>query len=82
MDIGTIDTSLSRARQLRDESQSGPYPTRGYQQRQPSLKRAAAGQPDLMLEKHGKSVLRESSQAWGRERSAQLTEASHISVSV
>jgi hypothetical protein len=37
MDISTIDTSVPRARQLRDEPQSGRYPTRGYQQRQPSL---------------------------------------------
>jgi hypothetical protein len=57
MDISTIDTSVPRARQLRDEPQSGRYPTRGYQQRQPSLKRAAAGQTDLN-EEHGKSVLK------------------------
>jgi len=49
MDISTIDTSAPRARQLRDEPQSG-YSTRGYQQRQPSLKRAAAGQTDLKNE--------------------------------
>jgi hypothetical protein len=58
MDISTIDTSVPRARQLRDEPQSGRYPTRGYQQRQPSLKRGAADQTDLRNEKHGKSVLR------------------------
>jgi hypothetical protein len=60
MDISIIDTSVPRARQLRDEPQSGRYPTRGYQQRQPSLKRGAADQTDLNLknEEHGKSVLR------------------------
>jgi hypothetical protein len=58
MDISTIDTSAPRARQLRDEPQSGRYPTRGYQQRQPSLKRGAADQTDLKNEEHGKSVLR------------------------
>jgi len=55
MDIGTIDTSEPRARQLRDEPQSGRYPTRGYQQRQPSLERGAAGQTDLKNEEPGKS---------------------------
>ena len=44
-----------RARQLRDEPQSGRYPTRGYQQRQPSLERGAAGQTDLKNEEPGKS---------------------------
>ena len=58
MDIGTADTSEPRARQLRDEPQSGRYPTRGYQQRQPSLARGAADQMDLKNEEHGKSVLR------------------------
>ena len=58
MDIGTIDTSEPRARQLRDEPQSGRYPTRGYQQRQPSLERGAADQTDLTNDEHGKSVLR------------------------
>ena len=58
MDISTIDTSVPRARQLRDEPQSGRYPTRGYQQRQPSLERGAADQTDLKNEEHGKSVLR------------------------
>ena len=58
MDIGTTETSVSRARQLRDEPQSGRYPTRGYQQRQPSLERGAADQTDLKNEEHGKSVLR------------------------
>lgn len=53
MDISTIDTSVPRARQLRDEPQSGRYPTRGYQQRQPSLKRTAADQTDLTNEEHG-----------------------------
>jgi hypothetical protein len=58
MDISIIDTSVPRARQLRDEPQSGRYPTRGYQQRQPSLERGAADQADLKNEDHGKSVLR------------------------
>ena len=58
MDIDTIDTSVPRARQLRDEPQSGRYPTRGYQQRQPSLKRAGADQTDLTKEEPGKSGLR------------------------
>ena len=51
MDISTTDTSVPRARQLRDEPQSGRYPTRGYQQRQPSLKRGAADQTDLKNKK-------------------------------
>ena len=58
MDISTIDTSVPRARQLRDEPQSGRYPTRGYQQRQPSRERGAAGQMDLKHDEHGQSVLR------------------------
>ena len=58
MDISTIDTSAARARQLRDEPQSGRYPTRGYQQRQPSLERGVAGQTDLKNEEPGKSGLR------------------------
>ena len=47
MDVSIIDTSEPRARQLRDEPQSGRYPTRGYQQRQPSLERGVADQTDL-----------------------------------
>jgi len=58
MDLSTIETSVPRARQLRDEPQSGRYPTRGYQQRQPSLERGAADQMDLKNDEHGKSVLR------------------------
>ena len=58
MDISTTDTSVPRARQLRDEPQSGRYPTRGYQQRQPSLERGAADQTDLKNEEHGTSGLR------------------------
>ena len=58
MDISTIDTSVPRARPLRDEPQSGRYPTRGYQQRQPSLERGAADQMDLKHDEHGKRVLR------------------------
>jgi hypothetical protein len=50
MDISSTDTSVPRARQLRDEPQSGRYPTRGYQQRQPSLERGAADQTDLKNE--------------------------------
>ena len=53
MDISTTDTSVARARQLRDEPQSGRYPTRGYQQRQPSLERGAADQTDLKNGTHG-----------------------------
>ena len=52
MDISTIETSGPRARPLRDEPQSGRYPTRGYQQRQPSLERAAADQTDLTNDEH------------------------------
>jgi hypothetical protein len=68
MDISTTDTSESRARQLRDEPQSGRYPTRGYQQRQPSLERGVADQTDLKNDVHGKSVLRKELIAvrWGR----------------
>ncbi len=55
MDISTTDTSVPRARQLRDEPQSGRYPTRGYQQRQPSLTHGAADQTDLTNEEPGKS---------------------------
>jgi hypothetical protein len=58
MDISTIDTSVPRARQLRDEPQSGRYPTRGYQQRQPSLERGAADLMDLTNEEPGKNGLR------------------------
>ena len=78
MDIGTIDTSEPRARQLRDEPPSGRYPTRGYQQRQPSLERGAAGQTDLNNPQPGKSGLRRYSHTMRRENSAQLTEDSHI----
>jgi hypothetical protein len=58
MDISTIDTSVPRARQLLDEPLSGRYPTREYQQRQPSLERGAADQRDLKNEEPGKSGLR------------------------
>jgi hypothetical protein len=47
MDVSIIDMSEPRARQLRDEPQSGRYSTRGYQQRQPSLERGVADQTDL-----------------------------------
>jgi hypothetical protein len=79
MDISTTDTSVPRARQLRDEPQSGRYPTRGYQQRQPSLERGAADQRDLKNEEHGQSVLgRELTRTLRRDGSAHLTEDSHI----
>ena len=79
MDISTTDTSVPRARQLRDEPQSGRYPTRGYQQRQPSLERGAAGQTDLKNDEHEKSVLiRELTKTLRRDRSAHLTDDSHI----
>ena len=58
MDIRTTDTSVPRARQLRDEPPSGRYPPRGYQQRQPSRERGAADQTDLKNDEHGTSVLR------------------------
>jgi hypothetical protein len=49
MDVSLADTSEPRVRQLRDEPQSGRYPTRGYQQRQPSLERGVADQTDLTI---------------------------------
>ena len=58
MNVSTIDTFVPRARQLRDELQSGRYPTREYQQRQPSLERGAADPTDRTNEEHGTSVLR------------------------
>ena len=64
--------------QLRDEPQSGRYPTRGYQQRQPSLERGAADPMDLKNGAHGKSVLRKELMTMRREWSAYLTEDSHI----
>ena len=78
MDVGTLDMSEPRARQLRDEPQSGRYPTRGYQQRQPSLERGAADQTDLKHEEPGTSGLRKELTSVRRARSAQLTEDSHI----
>ena len=78
MDISTIDTSVPRARQLRDEPQSGRYPTRGYQQRQPSLERAVADQTDLMKDEPGTSGLRRGRTTLRRENSARLTTDSHI----
>ena len=44
-----------RARQLPDESVVMRYPTREYQQRQPSLERGAADQTDLKNDEPGKS---------------------------
>ena len=59
MDIDReIDTSVPRARQLRDEPPSGRYPTRGYPQRQPSLTRGVADQTDLTNEEPEQSGLR------------------------
>ena len=73
------DMSAPRARQLRDEPQSVRYPTRGYQQRQPSLERGAADQTDLKNDEHGKSVLRgELTKALRWDGFAHLTEDSHI----
>ena len=73
--------SAPRARQLRDEPQSVRYPTRGYQQRQPSLERGVADQTDLKNDKHGKSVLkRELTKALRRDGFAHLTKDSHINV--
>jgi hypothetical protein len=83
MDIRTIDTSVPRARQLRDEPQSGRYPTRGYQQRQPSLERGAADQTDLTNTAPGKSGHRgELTMTMRWDRSAHLTPDSHINDSV
>jgi len=78
MDIDTIDTSVPRARQLRDEPQSGRYPTRGYQQRQPSLERAVADQTDLKNEEPDKSGLRSGRTTLRRESFTRLTTDSHI----
>jgi hypothetical protein len=58
MDISATETSVPRARQLRDEPQSGRYPTRGYQQRQPSRERGAADLMALKNEGHDTSVLK------------------------
>jgi len=78
MDIGTTDTSVPRARQLRDEPQSGQYPTRGYQQRQPSLKHGAADQTNLTNEAPGTNGLRKGLTTLRRDGSACLTQDSHI----
>ena len=72
-----ICPSLERG-PLRDEQQSGRYPTRGYQQRQPSLERGAADQTDLKNEEHGKSVLARELTTMRLEWSAHLTTDSHI----
>lgn len=80
MDVSASDMSAPRARQLRDEPQSVRYPTRGYQQRQPSLERGVADQTDLKNDEHGKSVLRKE-RVMRREKSAHLTEDSHINAS-
>ena len=81
MDVSVSDMSAPRARQLRDEPQSVRYPTRGYQQRQPSLERGVADQTDLKHEQHEQSVLRKE-RMMRRERSAHLTEDSHINVAL
>ena len=78
MDIGIADTSEPRARQLRDEPQSGRYPTRGYQQRQPSLERGAADQRDLKNPTPRRAGGQRHSWTMRREISALLTEDSHI----
>ena len=81
MDVSDADTSAPRAKQLRDEPQSVRYPTREYQQRQPSLERGVADQPDLKNEEHGKSVLiGELTKTPRRDGFAHLTEDSHINV--
>ena len=78
MDISTTDTSGPRARQLRDEPQSGRSSIRGYQQRQPSLERGVADRTDLTTEEPGKSVLRGRLKTPTWDGSAHLTEDSHI----
>ena len=81
MDVSSSDMSAPRARQLRDEPQSVRYPTRGYQQRQPSLERGVADQTDLKNDEHGKSVLRgELTKALRWDGFAHLTKDSHINV--
>jgi hypothetical protein len=77
MDVSPRDTSVPRARQLRDEQQSGRYPTREYQQCQPSLKRGAADQtdPNMIVDEH-ELVLRTTRQ----DKYARLTIDSHINV--
>jgi hypothetical protein len=64
MDVSTIDTSEPRVRQLRDEPQSGRYPTRGYQQRQPSLEHGAADRTDLKME-HPNACIEDSERGGG-----------------
>jgi len=79
MDVSEADTSDPRARPLRDEPQSVRYPTREYQQRQPSLERGVADQTDLKNDGHDKSVLiGELTKALRRDGFAHLTEDSHI----
>jgi hypothetical protein len=79
MDVSHADTSDPRARPLRDEPQSVRYPTREYQQRQPSLERGVADQTDLKNDEHEKSVLiGELTKALRRDGFAHLTEDSHI----
>jgi len=78
MDDSIIDMSEPRARQLRDEPQSGRYPTRGYQQRQPSLERGVADQTDLKNEEHEERAGERNSRSMRRDGSARLTTDSHI----
>lgn len=78
MDIRMPDTSDARARQLRDEPQSGRYPTRGYQQRQPSLERGVADQTDLKIKSSARAGSEKDSTTLRRERSVPLTKDSHI----
>lgn len=83
MDISTTDTSAPRARQLRDEPRSGRYPTRGYQQRQPSLERGVADQADLKNGSTERARSEENSRkTLRRDRSGHLPSDSHISVRV
>ena len=56
----------------------GRYPTRGYQQRQPSLERAVADQADLKKDQSGKSGLTKELTTLRRENLARLTADSHI----
>ena len=56
MDVHKESIDISLAEDGRD-GEVRRCPTRGYQQRQPSLKRGAADQTDLNNDEHGKSVL-------------------------
>jgi hypothetical protein len=75
MDISTTDTSVPRARQLRDEPQSGRYPTREYQQRQPSLEHRAAETIDERRPRNGRKTTHDGEDG---KAVADLTSDSHI----